>query len=187
MLAQSNSDLWNYYLHLPFYIVHIYIASWMYWRVTPTLAWTMVFAIKIFGLLHCVWECCTVLYSVYSVLCTVSCCPETGQSRSWACSGPLASVGRSVSAKCPIICFAAWTVLQCYRVIDITALCHIVSCSTLRKYPIDFKYYKYLMKDMYMVSQKKCDPCWDGHNSSEIHQKGKKLVCFGKFSINAAR
>ena len=64
MLAQSNSDLWNYYLHLLFYIVHIYIASWMYWRVTPTLAWTMVFAIKIFGLLHCVWECCTVLYSV---------------------------------------------------------------------------------------------------------------------------
>ena len=25
------------------------------------------------------------------------------------------------------------------------------------------------------------------NNSSEIHQEGKKLVCFGKFSINAAR
>ena len=27
----------------------------------------------------------------------------------------------------------------------------------------------------------------NGHNSSEIHQKGKKLACFGKFNINAAR
>ena len=26
----------------------------------------------------------------------------------------------------------------------------------------------------------------NGQNSSEIHQKGKKLVCFGKFCINAA-
>ena len=25
-----------------------------------------------------------------------------------------------------------------------------------------------------------------GHNYLEIHQKGKKLVCFGKFSLNAA-
>ena len=25
-----------------------------------------------------------------------------------------------------------------------------------------------------------------GHNYCEIHQKGKKLVCFGKFSLNAA-
>ena len=34
--------------------------------------------------------------------------------------------------------------------------------------------------------KKKCD-LKKGHNSSEIHHKGKKLVCFGKFSINAAR
>ena len=27
---------------------------------------------------------------------------------------------------------------------------------------------------------------FNDHNSSEIHQKGKKLVCFGKFSLNAA-
>ena len=39
---------------------------------------------------------------------------------------------------------------------------------------------------MYRVSQKKCDLETNGHNTSEIHQKGKKLVCFGKFSINAA-
>merc|ERR1712026_186835 len=36
-------------------------------------------------------------------------------------------------------------------------------------------------------SKKKWDLKNNGHNSSEIHQKGKKLVCFGKFSINAAR
>ena len=98
------------------------------------------------------------VYSVYSVLCTVSCCPETGQSRSWPCSGPLPSVGSSVSAKCPIICFAAWTVSQCHRVIHLTALCHIVNCSALWKYPSDFKCY-YLIKDMYIVhgKPKKCD------------------------------
>ena len=38
----------------------------------------------------------------------------------------------------------------------------------------------------YRVSQKKYDPCLHGHNSSEIHQKGEKLVCFRKFSLNAA-
>ena len=40
---------------------------------------------------------------------------------------------------------------------------------------------------MYRVSKKKGDLENNGHNYSEIHQKGKKLVCFGKFSINAAR
>ena len=33
---------------------------------------------------------------------------------------------------------------------------------------------------------KKCDIKKHGHNYSEIHQKGKKLVCFGNFSLNAA-
>ena len=41
------------------------------------------------------------------------------------------------------------------------------------------------MKMNYRVSKKKCDLKTNGHNTSEIHQKGKKLVCFGKFSINA--
>ena len=36
-------------------------------------------------------------------------------------------------------------------------------------------------------TKKKCDLKKNGHNSSEIHHKGEKLVCFGKFSINAAR
>ena len=35
-------------------------------------------------------------------------------------------------------------------------------------------------------TKKKCALKKNGQNSSEIHQKGKKLVCFGKFSINAA-
>ena len=35
------------------------------------------------------------------------------------------------------------------------------------------------------MDQKKGDLKNNGHNSSEIYQKGKKLVCFGKFSINA--
>ena len=39
---------------------------------------------------------------------------------------------------------------------------------------------------IYRVSQKKCDLKKHGHNYSEIHQKGKKLVCFGKFSLNDA-
>ena len=34
--------------------------------------------------------------------------------------------------------------------------------------------------------KKKCDLKKHGHNCSEIHQKGKKLVCSGKFSLNAA-
>ena len=38
----------------------------------------------------------------------------------------------------------------------------------------------------YRVSQKKGDLKTHGHNYSEIHQKGEKLVCFGKFSLNAA-
>ena len=36
-------------------------------------------------------------------------------------------------------------------------------------------------------TKKECDLKKNGHNSSEIHHKGEKLVCFGKFSINAAR
>ena len=43
------------------------------------------------------------------------------------------------------------------------------------------------MQKTYRVDQKKGDLNKNGHNSSEIHQKGKKFVCFGKFSINAAR
>ena len=41
---------------------------------------------------------------------------------------------------------------------------------------------------MYRVDQKKGDLKKHGHNYSEIIQKGKKLVCFGKFSFmfNAA-
>ena len=35
-------------------------------------------------------------------------------------------------------------------------------------------------------TKKKCVLKKHGHNSSEIHQKRKKLVCFGKFSLNAA-
>ena len=35
-------------------------------------------------------------------------------------------------------------------------------------------------------TKKKWDLKNNGHNSAEIHQKGKKLVCFGKFCINAA-
>ena len=35
-------------------------------------------------------------------------------------------------------------------------------------------------------TKKKWDLKNNGHNSSEIHQKGKKVVCFGKFCINAA-
>ena len=27
---------------------------------------------------------------------------------------------------------------------------------------------------------------WHGHNSSEIHHKGEKSVCFGKINLNAA-
>ena len=38
----------------------------------------------------------------------------------------------------------------------------------------------------YRVNQKKGDLKKHGHNYSEIYQKGKKLVCFGKFSLNAA-
>ena len=34
--------------------------------------------------------------------------------------------------------------------------------------------------------KKKWDLKKHGHNYSEIHQKKKKLVCFGKFSLNAA-
>ena len=36
------------------------------------------------------------------------------------------------------------------------------------------------------MDQKKGDLKKHGHNYSEIIQKGKKLVCFGKFSLNAA-
>ena len=39
---------------------------------------------------------------------------------------------------------------------------------------------------IYRVSKKKWDLKRYDHNSSEIHQKGKKLVCFGKFSSYAA-
>ena len=39
---------------------------------------------------------------------------------------------------------------------------------------------------IYGVSQKKWDLKKHGHNNSEIHQKGKKLLCFGKFCLNAA-
>ena len=39
---------------------------------------------------------------------------------------------------------------------------------------------------IYRVDQKKGDLKKHGHNYFEIHQKGKKLVCFGKFSSNAA-
>ena len=35
-------------------------------------------------------------------------------------------------------------------------------------------------------TKKKWDLKNNGNNSSEIHQKGKKLVCFGKFCINTA-
>ena len=35
-------------------------------------------------------------------------------------------------------------------------------------------------------TKKKGDLKKHGHNSSEIHQKGKKLVSLGKFGINAA-
>ena len=35
-------------------------------------------------------------------------------------------------------------------------------------------------------TKKKWDLKNNGHNSAEIHRKGKKLVCFGKFCINAA-
>ena len=38
----------------------------------------------------------------------------------------------------------------------------------------------------YRVSQKKGDLERHDHNSSEIHQKGKELVCFGKFSLYVA-
>ena len=38
----------------------------------------------------------------------------------------------------------------------------------------------------YRVDQKKGDLEKHGHNYYEIHQKGKKLVCFGKFSSNSA-
>ena len=41
-------------------------------------------------------------------------------------------------------------------------------------------------KDIYRVDQKNRDLEQNGHNYLEIHQKGKKLVCFGKFSLNAA-
>ena len=40
--------------------------------------------------------------------------------------------------------------------------------------------------EKYRLSQKKGDLKRHDHNSSEIHQKGKKLVCFGKFSLYAA-
>ena len=46
-----------------------------------------------------------------------------------------------------------------------------------------------LIKKLYFYTgwvKKKWDLKNNGHNSSEIHQKGKKLVCFGKFSFNAA-
>ena len=39
---------------------------------------------------------------------------------------------------------------------------------------------------IYRVSQKKVGSQKHGHNYSEIRQKKKKLVCFGKFSLNAA-
>ena len=35
-------------------------------------------------------------------------------------------------------------------------------------------------------TKKKCDLKQNGHNYSEICQKGKKFMCFGKFSLNAA-
>ena len=35
-------------------------------------------------------------------------------------------------------------------------------------------------------TKKKGDLKKHGHNYTEIYQKGKKLVCFGKFSLNAA-
>ena len=40
---------------------------------------------------------------------------------------------------------------------------------------------------IYRVDQKKGDLNKHCHSYSEIHQKGKKLVCFGKLGINAAR
>ena len=42
------------------------------------------------------------------------------------------------------------------------------------------------MNSIYRVSQKKCDLKRYDHNCSEIHQKGKKLVCYGNFSSYAA-
>ena len=39
----------------------------------------------------------------------------------------------------------------------------------------------------FRVDQKKGDLEKHGHNYSEIHQKGKKLVCFGKFSLNLSK
>ena len=42
------------------------------------------------------------------------------------------------------------------------------------------------MQKTYRVDQKKGDLNKNGHNSSEIHQRGEKLVCFRKFSIIAA-
>ena len=39
---------------------------------------------------------------------------------------------------------------------------------------------------IYRVDQKNGDLKQNGHNYLEIHQKGKKLVCSGKFSLNAA-
>ena len=44
----------------------------------------------------------------------------------------------------------------------------------------------YYLFDIYRVCKKKGDLEKYGHNYSEIHQKGKKLVCFGKFSLYAA-
>ena len=45
----------------------------------------------------------------------------------------------------------------------------------------------YIVQYVQGESKKKWDLKNNGHNSFEIHQKGKNLVCFGKFSINAAR
>ena len=43
------------------------------------------------------------------------------------------------------------------------------------------------MMGTYRVSKKNRDLKKYGHNYSEIHQEGKKLVCFGKFKkLNAA-
>ena len=42
------------------------------------------------------------------------------------------------------------------------------------------------MLDIQGESKKKWDLKKHGHNCSEIHHKGKKLVCSGKFSLNAA-
>ena len=65
---------------------------------------------------------------------------------------------------------------------------HCRTLDTFIKYDIEhcIQYTFYIVTGSTGWTKKKWDLKNNGHNSAEIHQKGKKLVCFGKFCINAA-